>query len=162
MNPQVALMGHQSPPSGPIQRQIHPLHALLSLYKIHFKNILPCKAVVMFLHQLTFIPDEVLHVCGRRLAFHDTNLASTTQKYLENLRSDVRCIIAFVVLHEIYIPFTFSIDILTWPYSSLLGCYLQGFWFRLPQNISGRDVECGGRAAAGRGRVFVWPLQSIQ
>ena len=153
-------MGHKRPPSGPIQSQFHPLHAFLpSLYKIHFKNILPYTGFVLFPHQLTFSLDEVFPFCSRKLTFQYTNLASTTQKYCRE--PEKWCVLypCFLVVVEIYIPFASPVDILTWPYSSLLGCYLQGFWFGLPQNISGSDVECG---MGGGGRVFVWPLQSIR
>ena len=74
--------------------------------------------------------------CGRRLAFHYTNLSNTTQKYPTDPEKWYSLYRYFLVLVEIYIQFASTIDILTWPYSSLLGCYLQGFWFGLPQNIS--------------------------
>jgi len=142
-------MGHKSPPSGPIQRQIHPLHAFLSsLFKIHFKNILPYTGFILFPHQLTLNLDEVFPFCSREIAFQYANLASTTQKYCRETEKWCALYHCFLVLVEIYIPFASPVHFLTWPYSSLLGCYLQGFWFGLPQNISGRDVECG-RAAGG-------------
>ena len=108
----------------------------------------PCTGFVLFPHQLTFNLDEVFPFYSRKLTFQYTNRASTNQKYCREPEKWCALYHCFLVLVAIYIPFASPVDILTWPYSSLLGCYLQGFWFGLPQNISGRDVECG-RAAGG-------------
>ena len=99
-------MGHRSPPSGPIQSQIRPLHALLpSLFKIHFKNVLPCTGFVLFPHQITFNLDEVFPFCSRKLTFHYTNLANTTQIYCGEPEKWCALYHCFLVLVEIHVPF---------------------------------------------------------
>ena len=106
------------------------------------------KFLSCFPHQLTFNLDEVFPSCSRKLTFQYTNLAITTQKYCREPEKWCALYHCFLVLVEIYIPFASPVDILTWPYSSLLGCYLQGFWYGLPQNISWRGcrVRQGWRA----------------
>jgi hypothetical protein len=145
-------MGHKSPPSGPIQRQIHPVHGLLSLFKIHFKNIPPCTGFILFPHQLTFNLDEVFPFHSRKFTIQYTNRTSTNQKYCRE--PEKWCALYRRNLHSVRIPcwyFNMALFITAW-------LLFAGILVRASAKHFGE--RC--RVRQGGGRVFVWPLQSIR